>query len=470
MRVGLLVLLGLGGCEGIFSGGVWGNDPAWNDDELDGDADTDVDADTDTDDASGTGTILGTVSVQLFRESSTGDTELVSWEEYGPNFPFGAIFVAAYTVVEETGGLSFHDQDVIATPSVSGDTYTLSVDRAEATSVYVYATLDYASDGVIGSAEPVGIYPETVLVLENDGVSGVDIVIQAQIYGSGSGSGGSGSGGSGSGGSGSGDTGAGDTGAGDTGAGDTAGGGSGGADTSVLLSGNLDITLPYTGGGAKILLYDSAGSGPNYIDSVTPVATESGGEAPWELTVPIGLGTNRLFGAWDANENGLIEPTDKWGAYAVGGANANPITIGSEDMPDLTVELPLGLAPALSPFVRLEGEVTYDSDFSTLASGATVYVAALRTRPSGDFSVGDLTAGFDWQSFSGADLTGTSLSYLLVAPSNEVAYLWAYADIDSDGVLNEVGEPVASFGRTGRLSTGTSNQTGLDMPLQAVSE
>ena len=48
---------------------------------------------------------------------------------------------------------------------------------------------------------------------------------------------------------------------------------------------------------------------------------------------------------------------------------------------------------------------------------------------------------------------------------------WEFnADLDGDGLLNEVGEPVGSFGPTGRYQTASENETGLDMMLQMVSE
>jgi hypothetical protein len=432
----LVSFLLLSACDGLppGTGTDSGADSGYADTGLTGD---DTGGDTDSGGDAGSGIVGGMVYVQLYREDASGDTELVSWEDYGANFPFGSIFVAAYTVDETTGALTYHAQDVILAPSTEGDAYTLTLPAATGSDMYVYATLDYMGDGVLGTWEPLGVYPDPVVVLADDTVSGVDITIQAQIF-------------------------------------DGGGGGPGDGDTggveAVTLSGTLDITEPYTGGGAKVLLYDSAGSGPYYVDSVTPTATADGAEAVWDFEVPANYGQNRLLGAWDSNQNYLIDPMDTWGAYVVAGENANPITIGADDLSELAVEIPFGLAPALTPFVRLEGTLSYEGDFSTLPAGSTVYVAALRTRPSGDFSVAQLTDGFDWSSFTGAALTGTELDYLLIAPSNETAYLWAYGDLDNDGVLNEVGEPVASFGRTGRIATGTTNQSDVDMPLQMVTE
>jgi hypothetical protein len=405
-------------------------------DDTDDSTDTDDTDDTDVEGDHGAGTLTGLVTVQLYTSDESGDTTEVAWADWSDTFPFGAIFVAAYTLDETTNTTTYHDQTVILSPLILGNTYELSVDLDAAESVYLYASLDYSADGVIGTADPIGVYPELVAVVESGSVSDLDIVINAETWSTGGGGGG-----------------------------DT-----GGGTTLITLSGTVAITDPYTGGDGKVMLYDSAGNGPEYVSGFTPTATTDGAEADWSLAVPPELGDKRLLGAWDSNINGLIEPTDLWGAYVVSGANANPLAIGGIDLPGLNVEIPFGIAPAITPFVRIEGTLEYADDFSTLPAGATVYVTAVRTRPAGDFSVADLERGYDWQLFTGADLVGTELDYILLAPSSEVAYLWAFGDMDGDGVLNEVGEPVASWGRTGRVDTGTSNQTGMDMELQLVVE
>ncbi|MDP2314595.1 MAG: hypothetical protein Q8P41_16955 [Pseudomonadota bacterium] len=371
------------------------------------------------------GLVNGTVTVQLYEAGTDEDINEITWDEYGGNFPFGAIFVAAYTVDETTNATTYYDEFVISAPSTAGDGYSLEIDPDDTETVYVYAALDWWPDGVIGTTEPIGLHGDLVAVVEGGETNDVDIVINSPLL--------------------------------------PTGGGGGG--TYVALTGDVAIDAAYGGGDAKVMLYDSFGQGPSYVTSLTPTATADGAEGTFSLSVGANYGEGRLLGAWDDDMNGLIEPTDTWGAYVVAGENANPITVLDADISGYTVLLPYGLPPALTPFVRIEGAITYDSDFSSFAAGTTIYVAALRTRPTADFGVADLGRAYDWQSFTGAELAGTSLDYLLVSPSNAVAYVWAYADTDGDGLLNEPGEPVGSAGRSGRIATGSTNTTGLDLPL-----
>ena len=75
-------------------------------------------------------------------------------------------------------------------------------------------------------------------------------------------------------------------------------------------------------------------------------------------------------------------------------------------------------------------------------------MAALKYRPSTGVSVTSIEAdAYDYETFEWADLTGnTSVAYDLVVPANTAVYLWAYADEDADGNVNESGEAVASGG------------------------
>lgn len=373
----------------------------------------------------GAGALNGSVRVQLYEEGEAGLRE-IPWEGYTDGFPFGAIYVAAYTVDPLTGASVHHDEFVVSAPTTAGDDYTLTVDLDDAEAVYVYAALDWWPDGVIGTGEPIGLHGDPVFVLEGGAVDGVDIVINAPLL--------------------------------------PTGGGGGG--TYVTLSGNVVIDGSYGGGDGKVMLYDANGNGPSYVTPFTPTPTADGAEATFALGVGSGIGDARLIGAWDDDLNGLIDPTDTWGAYVVEGENANPLTVGTTNSSGLTVMLPFGLPPALSPFVRLEGSLTFTDDFSSLPAGTSVYVAALRTRPEADATVESLARGYDWQRFTGAELAGTSLDYLLVTPSSAETYLWAFGDIDGDGILNESGEPLGAYGPSaGRLSTGTVNQADLDMLL-----
>lgn len=376
------------------------------------------------------GSVNGTVTVQLYREGAEEAIEEVSWaDSYGDQFPFGAIFVAAYTVDETTNATTYHDEFVISAPSTTGDAYSLEIDPDDTETVYVYAALDWWADGVIGTTEPIGLYGDLVAVVEGGATNDVDIVVNAPLL-------------------------------------PTGGGGGGG--TYVNLDGTVAIDHAYGGGDGKVMLYDTSGNGPSYVASFTPTATDDGAEAAFSIGVAADMGEQRLLGAWDNDQNGLIEPTDLWGAYVVAGENANPITVGSTNTSGYTVLIPYGLPPTLSPFVRLEGTIGYEPGFASMPASAMIYVVALRTLPTTSFGVADLGRAYDWQSFVAADIPAQSVDYLLVAPSSAVAYVWAYADLDGDGLLNEPGEPISSVGRNGRVATGSSNTEGLDMLLTGM--
>ena len=67
---------------------------------------------------------------------------------------------------------------------------------------------------------------------------------------------------------------------------------------------------------------------------------------------------------------------------------------------------------------------------------------------------------YDYSSWTWAELTGeTEKSFTLGVPAETTLYLWAYADIDADGSLNESGEYVASGGTddNGTIETGTAS-------------
>ena len=73
-------------------------------------------------------------------------------------------------------------------------------------------------------------------------------------------------------------------------------------------------------------------------------------------------------------------------------------------------------------------------------------VAALFYKPGPDFAVSSIPSlSYDYVVYEWDDLAGlSSVPYTLTLPANTATYLWAFADVDNDGVVNEAGEPVAS--------------------------
>ncbi len=411
----------------------------------------------DTDAPAGTdGIISGTVKVELYTTDTDGEMVWAEWEEVYPDgdFPFGAIFVAAYSLDEEAFSMNFLDQYVIRSPDATGNDYELQVDPEVAANVRVYAILDYWGDGILSSTEPVGIWPDTIPVLAGAEVTDVDIDIPAAYYDFGTGSGGGG-GGNGVGGGGG-------------------GGSTWNVDDYVYISGDGLITESYAGGSCISLLYMEDGTGPYYADAFTPVMTEGGAEGEYGMYVPKNWGTGNLLGAWDANFNGLIDPADKWGEYVDGtGASANPIVVAESALADHTIMIPsgTGVSPSVVPFVVLSGSVSLADGFGALGAGAKVHVAAMKYKPDSDLSAGDIPGNaYDYVSYADADLVGDSLSFTLVAPANTIVYLWAYLDADGDGNVNEAGEAVSSYGNdpSGHLPTGTESHTDIKLPLVTV--
>ena len=124
------------------------------------------------------------------------------------------------------------------------------------------------------------------------------------------------------------------------------------------------------------------------------------------------------------------------------------------------------------PFVRLSGTVNVEGGtFDDLAAGSTVYVTALKYKPNGDFDITDLSIAYDADEYDWTELTGQSeVPFTVVVPSNTVVYLWAFADENADGIVNESGDYVAAGGeQSGKVATGTSNSSGLELSLGVVS-
>ena len=457
MRVFCLSIVGslaLVGCEAAAiaeDGPADATDPSDNALEEVPVEDTD---DTDTD--AEAGTITGVVQVEVYGYDSRGEIQTMEWADaYGDSFPFGSIFVAAYTLDEESGRVTYVDEYVIRSPDPEGNRYELKVDPAVAKDVRVYAVLDYWGDGILSSNEPMGVWPDIVPVAAGEETPDIDIdILAAYTDFTGGGGGGPGVGGG--------------------------GGGSGGdVDYSnyIWLSGDGLITDPYAGGSCVAMVYDEAGLGPYYADSFTPVQTEGGAEGAYGMWVAKNMGNVVLRGAWDANYNGLIDPADKWGQYVdETGTAVGAFPVGEVDLPDHTLMIPDGtdINPSIVPFVVLSGNLSLESgDFDSLDAGSVLHVAAMKYRPDTQLESADIPDNaYDYETFSGAALTGSEIPFTLIAPANTIIYFWSYLDSDGDGAVNEVGEQVGSFGgeASGRLATGTESRTDMAVILHLVEE
>ena len=383
------------------------------------------------------GTIGGTVTVQLYNTADDGVREELAWgdsaysSEGVVTWPFGELFVAAYTT--DGGHTDYIGSTSIDAPSENGDAYEIDWSMPGGTGdVYVYAALDRDGDTVIGSGDPTGVYPLPLSLADGDTITGIDITVLAAPLS----------------------------------------GGGGGCAGTVSVSGDVLLTVNTSGGNAIAMLVSPSGAGPYHADIVSPTTSPSGATAAYSFDACANYGSMNLIGAWDRNQDGLFAPDDAWGAYAPSAdTDGNPVLVGSSDLSGYDVQVPLGDSPGISvvPFVRVTGAVSMQdgSSFDSLSAGATVYVAALKYRPGTDFDISTSSDTYDVHEVPWADLTGnSSLPYSLVVPADTIAYVWAYADEDVDGVVNEPSEHVASASSdNGRVNTGTANVSGVDLQL-----
>ena len=432
---------GADGTDGGDDGGDEGGDDGGDDDGGD-------DGDTGTPPDPTTATVQGTVTVELYQVED-GDRVSVDWSELDSSFPFGPIFVAAY---EDDGSGSEHyvGTDTIWSPTQAANPFDISVSMEDEGPVKLYAMLDQNGNHIMESDEPIGAWNAEVEIVDGGLETGVEIVILVDVgYLLHGGSDGGGSGGEGC--------------------------------EEVTTSGPVTVTTDFQGSGLA-MFNNLDGSGPVAWDwfEVSP-STGGGGTASYEMTTCANLGNANLVGAIDSNANNLIDPADTTGTYvSAPDTNGNPVVVGTSDLTNYEIQIPI-LGPdgepedysvSVVPFVNISGTVTFESGrIDGLTSGSAVYVTALKYRPNTGVSAAGLaTDAYDVDSFDwSTDINGNaSLSYNLVVPANQTVYLWAYADTDLDGNVNESGEPVSSAGSDSGSYETTSSSTTQDLDLRVV--
>lgn len=439
----ILIALSLG-CIGHTGDGA--DDSATTDDSNPGGMDSGAAGDDTGNGGEVHGELRGTVTVQLYTYDDDGELEYLSWEDaYDDAWRFGSIWVTAYQD-DGNGHETYHGSDAILGPQTGPNEYEISVDLDEATELRLYAQVDYWGDGILGSGEPMGIYPDAVLVQHGDAHGDLDISILAPYYDF------------------------------DSNGGD--GSAWCGADP-ITVSGDVLITAGYAGGVATAMLLDPAGNGPYHWDYTTPVSNGSGATGAYSFSSCANYGDMKLVGAHDRDGDTLITPMDRWGAYITSpDVDGNPITVAGEDLTEMDVQVPLGNGETpfdIVPFISISGDVTVaGGQFDDLSPGSTVHVAALKYRPSGEISVSTLEEeAYDLTTWEPGDTSGqTALPYSLSVPANTIVYLWAYADSGTNGLVNESGEYVASGGENdaGKFPTGSTNSTGQDLNLGTAGE
>ncbi len=415
------------------------------------DTDTDVDADTDTDtEVHGVhGIINGTVTVTLFQYDEDGNIEYLAWEDtcFGDVFPYGDIFVAAYTSDEETGAETYYDEDTVLDPSVDGslNEYTLEVDTDDVDAVYAYAVLDKWFDRIIEPSDPVGIVAQPIVLQGGETVNDVNIDIITEYWcgggdcpdcppGWGSGSCYSWDG---------------------TGWVVDSDCGSGCPGDTVTVGGDLEINVPYNGTGsdvATLLLYPGTDEVWWAKPDLAVTGDEEGALGAWGYTYCANYGSYVARGVWDDNNNTLYDPSDTWGQPVDGdGEPLNSITFGEEDE-EVTMLIPVGDSGFdIVPFVRVSGVLSRsDGTWDELLAenpNAHVYVIGAKYQLDSTIGQSELENTWDYDVFDPEDLAGAgNLSYTLLAPRNVSIYLFAVGDLDGDGTLDPASEGFACGG------------------------
>lgn len=383
------------------------------------------------------GMLSGNITVQLYTYDDDGELAYLSWEDaYSDTWRFGAIWVTAYSENDD-GGNEYHGSQSILSPSTGPNPYAINVELEDPTELRVYAQVDYWGDGILGSSEPLGIHPDSVLVQDGDTHGELDITILVPYYDF-----------------------------------DNATG-TGGCDATMTIAGDLLLTSSYAGGDAVAMLLSTSGDGPYHYTWDTPLSNGSGASVGYELGSCQSYGAMNLVGAHDSDGDSVISPMDQWGAYITSpDVDGNPISVGTTDLSGYDIQIPLadGDSPfTVVPFVSLSGEVTVrDGAFDDLP-GADVYVGALKYRPSAEIDAAEIEdESYDFEIYPASDLAGqASVPFSLNVPANTIVYLWAYADVDGDGSLNEPEEFVASGGTNsaGQFPTGESSTTGISLEL-----
>ena len=383
--------------------------------------------------------IQGTVTVSLYTIDEDGEYIYSEWDAYNGQYPFGPNFVAAYYA--EDGREVYVDQTSITNPSIDGDKFEFEIHEDYVDGIRIYAASYYWDDGIVGTADPIGNYPDVIYDPDtNDDyniITGIDINILVPYW---------------------------DGSTGGSGWGDGSGYGyydGGGWDTSCdvgVLNGEVIITTSYAGGDASAMLLDTEGNGP--YNSVWTTLNESGGGAAgdYSMTFCDDPSQMNLVGAYDSNFNGIIDPAgDTWGVFVSEGLDANPIELSPSTI-EADIQIPYGDYDGLdlTPFVRISG---YVNTLVELPETTSIYVGALKYRPTSDVNVSDLADGYDYEAFNPSEVQSDDLEYEMIVPANTITYLWAYADVDNDGRINEAGEPVSSAGDddNGRMATGDSS-------------
>lgn len=333
--------------------------------------------------------VTGIVTVVPFTVDGTGGVTEV---DLGGGWPYGALWVSAFTADPQSGAPVFLAQAAVLDPTADPSPFTLEL--AGAGPIWIQAVLDLDADGVIGVGEP-----SAVRVL---GADETDVALFVSA---------------------------------------PAAGPPAPLVAPILLSG--DATVDATvGPDCAVMLFSANGYGPYFVGYFP--APDVGRDIPWTLQALANQGEMHLSGACDANANGLVDPADAWGTATKDGTEVNPVMLLGGPLAGLHVDIPFaGAMTTAEPIVHVAGEVADAAGFDAYPAEAVVYVVAQRGTNVPDLAALDHEYG--WQTFTAAEIQGDA-TFSLSVPAHKEAYVWSWVDLDGDGVLNEAGEPAGLSG------------------------
>ncbi len=213
-----------------------------------------------------------------------------------------------------------------------------------------------------------------------------------------------------------------------------------------------DSLAPGTVGPSVVGLYTADGSvGP--LEATLPGELDGGAPEeplPWALHIrvpPCGDGGFGLFGGWDSNGNGMIEPSDEWGTLWSDDGFDPTLQVSHGDwITGLEIRVPWdGTAPPFAyPYKRIAGVIDTDDSFSLAELGPTdtLHVMALRESaealPTWDLVDDGPARQFLWdiRSFPAAGLDGEPVPFELMAPWDAYVHLLAGIEVGGSGGLS----------------------------------
>jgi hypothetical protein len=348
-------------------------------------------------------TLRGTVTVLPMVTDTMGNQVEGDWAPLtGGVYPFGAIWVD--TFVDVDGEPDFRSQTALLTPSTGPNPFELHVSDGP---LYVQAMVDKDADGIIGVAEPSALWHDRLEVRGGQVVdSNGEVVEEVNLYVSASWAVST----------------------------DDGGGDRKPRPGPVTVSGTSRVERS-AGSDCGAMLFSANWYGPYYWTFFHP-------GTPWSMQVLPDQGEMHLAASCDANGNQLLDPADHWGTWVSVKGVEDSLVIAENDIGRLHLRDPVpDVFTTAEPIVELSGSIAEPE--GGYPPGAVLYVVAERNDQVPDLAA--LEHEYAYTTVSGAALHGI-VPFSLTVPAWKQTWVWAWVDLDGDGIINEPGEPGGATG------------------------